>query len=454
MANIQDFRVRRGLIVTTTANVVGNTSLGGNLTASGTLSTFNSNTTFNGQVTVANTASFTGGNVAFNSNTLVIDFTNNRVAVNAAATTVAFYVQGSANVSQTLTSANATITNTLTADVINGNTLAVTGSTNSSIGTSTLFVNPSALRVGINNTSPDASLTVTGTANISGNVVVSGNTTLTGAASLSNTLTTVGATNLQSTLSVSSDVTIVSGNVVLSNTSKFFVGSVTQSSNTTLRTVNAGDFLFGGGTLTADITLSVNATPTNTGNTVVARNSTGDFSAGTIAASLSGVATGANTLLYNSGHRTATDTNVGNTIMARDGGGNTSATFFNGTATSARYADLAEKYLADAEYPVGTVVSVGGEKEVTASQWGDRAIGVVSEKPAFMMNSELEGGTYIALKGRVPVRVIGSVRKKDRLIASANGTAVVGVPHSNDVFAIALETNVDINEKMVEAVIL
>jgi hypothetical protein len=141
-------------------------------------------------------------------------------------------------------------------------------------------------------------------------------------------------------------------------------------------------------------------------------------------------------------------------ILARDANGDTEARLFKGTATAARYADLAEKYLADQEYEVGTVVSVGGEKEVTACQWGDRAIGVVSANPAYMMNSELEGGTYIALKGRVPVKVIGAVKKGQRLIAGQNGTAVPGVPHSSDVFAIALETNTDIGVKFVEALVL
>jgi len=125
-----------------------------------------------------------------------------------------------------------------------------------------------------------------------------------------------------------------------------------------------------------------------------------------------------------------------------------------GTSTSARYADLAEKYLADAEYPVGTVMMVGGEAEVTASNWGSRAIGVVSANPAYIMNDDLEGGTAIALKGRVPVRIIGAIRKGDRIIASAGGLASAGVAHSNDVIGIALESNSDISEKLVECVIL
>lgn len=125
-----------------------------------------------------------------------------------------------------------------------------------------------------------------------------------------------------------------------------------------------------------------------------------------------------------------------------------------GTSTSARYADLAEKYLADAEYPVGTVMMIGGDAEVTASNWGSRAIGVVSANPAYIMNDDLEGGTAIALKGRVPVRIIGAIRKGDRIIASAGGLASAGVAHSNDVIGIALESNSDISEKLVECVIL
>jgi hypothetical protein len=115
---------------------------------------------------------------------------------------------------------------------------------------------------------------------------------------------------------------------------------------------------------------------------------------------------------------------------------------------------LAEKYLPDADYEPGTVVAVGGEAEVTASSYGDRALGVVSTNPAYMMNKDLEGGVYVALKGRVPCKVIGSVRKGQRLIASNNGCAVAGVPHANDVFAIALESSDDTGVKVIEVAVL
>ena len=127
---------------------------------------------------------------------------------------------------------------------------------------------------------------------------------------------------------------------------------------------------------------------------------------------------------------------------------------FDGEASKAAYADLAEKYLADKEYEVGTVLMVGGTHEVTSCIIGHRAVGVVSAKPAFLMNSELENGTMVALKGRVPVKVKGPVKKGQKLIAHENGSSVVSSVYSGDVFAIALESNDNHEVKLVECVIL
>jgi hypothetical protein len=193
-------------------------------------------------------------------------------------------------------------------------------------------------------------------------------------------------------------------------------------------------------------TTDVNATP----NTIPIR----DGSANLYANQFIGTADRANQLLVSDVYRTASTALTANTVVVRDNFADITARIFNGTATSAQYADLAEKYLTDIEYEVGTVVSVGGEKEVTASSWGERAIGVVSANPAFMMNKDLDGGTYIALKGRVPVKVIGAIRKGQRLIAANNGCASAGAMHSSDVFAIALESSDNIDIKLIEAVVL
>ena len=114
---------------------------------------------------------------------------------------------------------------------------------------------------------------------------------------------------------------------------------------------------------------------------------------------------------------------------------------FSGTATTANYADLAELYLSDFAYEAGTVVRVGGEFEVTATD-GDHnhsVLGVISAYPAYLMNNQLENGIPVALKGRVPVKVKGSVNKGDRLVGGKDGHGIADndSPHG---FAVALES--------------
>ena len=108
---------------------------------------------------------------------------------------------------------------------------------------------------------------------------------------------------------------------------------------------------------------------------------------------------------------------------------------FRGTAVTAEYADLAERYEADAEYETGTIVKIGGTKEITQTTTAnDVAIfGVVSTAPGFEMNSA--AGTdathpYIALAGRVPCKVIGKITKGDRIVSS--GTDGVGMAAEDD----------------------
>lgn len=143
-----------------------------------------------------------------------------------------------------------------------------------------------------------------------------------------------------------------------------------------------------------------------------------------------------------------------NTIVVRDNSGNINATNFNGVATTAKYADLAEKYLADNEYEPGTVVSVGGTAEITASTDADFAIGVISTNPAYMMNSELQGGVYVALKGRVPVKVSGAISKGQKLIPTNHGAGIAAFDGAFNVFAVALEDSSDLGIKLIECVIL
>lgn len=129
-------------------------------------------------------------------------------------------------------------------------------------------------------------------------------------------------------------------------------------------------------------------------------------------------------------------------------------TLTSGSTLQATYADLAEKYVTDKEYEVGTVIAVGGEKEVTAAKFGDRAIGVISNNYAYLMNAESEGQA-VGLKGRVPVKVVGSIKKGQRLVATDTGCAILATLHQHaDVFAIALESSNDTTVKLIECVLI
>jgi hypothetical protein len=154
-------------------------------------------------------------------------------------------------------------------------------------------------------------------------------------------------------------------------------------------------------------------------------------------------------------YRSAKTDPEGNSIAARDIAGDLYAGVFQGTATAARYADLAEKYITDKFYEIGTVVTVGGSAEVRSSMSGDRALGAISSNPAFMMNKDLENGQYVALKGRLPIKVKGAIKKGDRLIAADDGCATKSDRDTHvSVFAISLEDSDDETVKLIEAVIL
>lgn len=123
----------------------------------------------------------------------------------------------------------------------------------------------------------------------------------------------------------------------------------------------------------------------------------------------------------------------GITNLGANGSGNigSASTYFNtvfAKATSAEYADLAERFASDSAYPAGTVVKLGGVAEITRAddELCDDVFGVVSTRAAFTMNGAAgtdETHPAIAMTGRVPVLVTGSVRKGDRLVSAGNGYA-------------------------------
>lgn len=125
------------------------------------------------------------------------------------------------------------------------------------------------------------------------------------------------------------------------------------------------------------------------------------------------------------------------------------ATKFEGTCTTAFWADLAEMYETDENYEVGTLLKWGGEKELTLANYGV-ANAVVSEKPAFLMNAEGKGQP-IALVGRVRVRVLGKVKKHDAIVLNemVPGVGKVQENVAENIIARALEDNDFVGEKLV-----
>ena len=171
------------------------------------------------------------------------------------------------------------------------------------------------------------------------------------------------------------------------------------------------------------------------------------------ATNFTGEASKAATLRVGSDFRSASSSATNNTVAVRDATGNIAANLFQGTATQARYADLAEKYTTAEELAPGTVVTVCAHEdhEVEAASIGTMAIGVVSTDPAVMMNSEAEG-QYIGLKGRLPVRIIGAVKKGQAVYVDNNGCASTAI-NGGSLVGVALESNSDEGEKLVECVL-
>jgi hypothetical protein len=243
---------------------------------------------------------------------------------------------------------------------------------------------------------------------------------------------------------VNNSVTVSAGTGMSGGGSVALGGSITLTNNGVVGLSNGtGISITGsaGGTFTVNASGVPNSALSNSSITVSAGTGLGGGGAvalgGSVTLSNSGV-----TSISNGGHITvnqstggvtlgsdATSSNTANAIVSRDGNGDISVRIMNGTATSAQYADLAERYTSDVIYEPGTVLVFGGDKEVTLStEANDRRVaGVVSTNPAHLMNSGLDG-VDVALTGRVPCKVVGTIKKGDLMVTSH----ISGVAMAND----------------------
>ena len=142
---------------------------------------------------------------------------------------------------------------------------------------------------------------------------------------------------------------------------------------------------------------------------------------------------------------------------------NPSTNVIASTASSAQYADVAERFEADAPMEAGSVVMVGGSAEITEinSEMSEDVFGVISHKPAYMMNAGAGDNTthpFVAMTGRTPVRVIGAVTKGQRLVSSSTKGCARTVAQGEsispfNVIGRALESSTDAGIKLVNCAV-
>ena len=210
-------------------------------------------------------------------------------------------------------------------------------------------------------------------------------------------------------------------------------GQVSSTGNITSAANIAGSYLLGNGSQLTGLSLGVSVTKfvngTTEGNIGV--------SGGNVNFDVGGVA---NVLVLTTGtsYFAGNVSTIGIEKTGTNAIGNigSSSNYFNrvfATATTALYADVAERFAADELLEPGTVVELGGAKEITRSteDLSENVFGVISTRPAYTMNGGAgEDDTHpaVAMTGRVPVKCVGTVRKGDRLVSAGDGVARAAQP--------------------------
>jgi len=328
--------------------------------------------------------------------------------------------------------------------------------------TGAVFANTVSVVAGTESTS-----SITGALLVSGGIGATGSMFLGGSMTVAGGLTVAGSFNTTS----SSSLTVNTPFVFLANTNvgdaidQGFVGTFndgTQRYTGLVRTQSDGRFkLFTGltnqpSTLVDTANVSFRYADLWYGNANV-----------TSTTSSTSSLTGAMIVMGGLGVRSEIYVNSLNNALAIGNGGTSgvgnigaSGATFNtifAKATTAQYADLAEKYLADDEYASGTVLHFGGSAEVSVCDVDmcAKIAGVVSTQPGYVMNEGLAGDhvVTVALLGRVPCKVQGPIRKGDMLVSAGNGHArAEQLPQIGTVIGKALE-NFDGAEGVIEVVV-
>ena len=278
------------------------------------------------------------------------------------------------------------------------------------------------------------SLAVTGTGNVTGNInggnlrttgLITATGTVTGGNVVSSGFITAGST-VSSVGNITSAANVAGGNIITSaNVSA--VGNI------------SGSYFIGNGALLTGISAAVSVSKIESGlsNVQIASANANitmavSTTANVVVVSPTGITTSGSLTLNSGAAATAIVNGAGNAV----GNIGSSTSYFNqvfAVATSALYADVAERFEADEVLDPGTVVELGGAKEITRSrlELSENVFGVISTKPAFTMNGGAgENDTHpaVAMTGRVPVKVTGIINKGDRLVSAGDGIARAAKP--------------------------
>jgi len=292
---------------------------------------------------------------------------------------------------------------------------------------------------------------ITATGNItSGNILtagaVSASGNVTGANFIGNVIPPAGGA-----VSTTGNITggnIIFGSGVVTGTGNIIGGNILFGSGIVSGTGNvAGGYIFGNGSQLTGVSSAVSVSKISNGTSEANVGASG----GNLNISIGGtsnVMVATTTGIVVSGIDTPSIAHTGSNAVGNIG---SSSSYFNrlfATATTALYADVAERFAADEELAPGTVVELGGTAEITRSQQdlSENVFGVISTRAAYLMNGGAgEDDTHppVAMTGRVPVQVVGVVRKGDRLVSAGNGVARAAQPGEATAFNVIGRALVD-----------
>ena len=268
--------------------------------------------------------------------------------------------------------------------------------------------------------------------------------------------------NIVSVASISGVGVTATGNITgnnISSTNAISAGTTISAAGNI--TAGSGSFFLGNGSQLTGLSAAVSVTKIENGTSVVQIGASGGNANVSIGGTSNVVVFTTSTTFFAGNVSVPAIEKTGTNAVGNIG---SASNYFNrvfATATTALYADVAERFAADEILSPGTVVELGGTKEITRAKndLTETVFGVISTRPAYTMNGGAgDDDTHpaVAMTGRVPVQVIGIVRKGDRLVSAGNGYARSAQPGEATAFNVigrALVDKLDPESGTIEAIV-